>query len=246
MQDAIEAAYQADIFFVAAAGNSGTDNDATPHYPSSYPNGNVIAVMATDGNDNRVDEPGWWASSYGATSVDIAAPGLYIWSTVLGTGYDNYSGTSMATPHVSGAMAMLRGRFPGITVDAGKSLLMNVGRDVLPSLAGKCVSGARLNLLKLISDPDTIAAQPDHRSGAFRPWPPTGSTCSWTAPADDATTMTGTCSGYDLRYAPAPIDDTNWAAATQIVGEPNPPRAGTAETFQRERPGVLAPRTTSR
>ena len=240
MYDAIEAAYAAEVFFVAAAGNSGTDNDASPHYPSSYANGNVVAVMATDMDDLPVNEPGWWATCYGATSVDIAAPGLFIWSTVLGTGYDNYSGTSMATPHVSGALAMLRGRFPNITVDAGKSLLMNVGRDPLPILAGKCVSGARLNLLKLISDPDEIApsqvvdlAATDVASNWIQ--------LAWTAPADDATTMTGTCTSYDLRYSTAPIDDTNWASATQIVGEPNPQPVGSAESFRVDDLAVSTP-----
>ena len=156
MEAAIEAANQADIFFVAAAGNSGTDNDSGPHYPSNYPNANVISVMATDHTDVRVNEPGWWASNYGATTVDIAAPGLHIWSTTPGNTYQDFSGTSMATPHVAGALAMLRGRFPNISVADGKNLLMTVGNDPLASLAGLCVSGARLNLLKLIGDPDTV------------------------------------------------------------------------------------------
>jgi subtilisin family serine protease len=231
MYDAIQAAYAQEIFFVAAAGNSGTDNDATPHYPSSYANGNVVAVMATDMDDRPVNEPGWWATCYGATSVDIAAPGLFVWSTVLGQNYDNYSGTSMATPHVSGALALLRGRFPNITVDAGKNLLLNVGRDPLSSLAGKCVSGARLNLLKLISDPDeTPPSQVTDlaASGVASNW----IQLTWTAPADDYTTMTGVCSAYDLRYSTSPIDDTSWATATQVIGEPNPQPPGSTETFR--------------
>ena len=87
MEAAIEAANEADIFFVAAAGNDGTDNDSGPHYPSNYPNANVISVMATNHNDVRVVEPGWWSSNYGATTVDIAAPGLHIWSTTPGNTY---------------------------------------------------------------------------------------------------------------------------------------------------------------
>jgi subtilisin family serine protease len=154
LEAAIQAAYAADIFFVAAAGNSGSDNDVTANYPSNYNVNNVIAVMATNNRDQRVVEPGWWSSSYGATTVDIAAPGLYIWSTTPGNTYQNFSGTSMATPHVAGAMAMLRGRFPSISVDDGKALLMNLGNDAVPALAGLCVTGARLNLLKLIADPD--------------------------------------------------------------------------------------------
>ena len=229
MYDAIEAANAQGIFFVAAAGNSGDDNDVTPHYPSSYANSNIIAVMATDMDDRPVNEAGWWSTCYGATSVDIAAPGLFIWSTVLGTAYDNYSGTSMATPHVSGAMAMLRGRFPTITVAAGKSLLLNVGRDVLPSLSGKCISGARLNLLKLVGDPDTIApgqitdlAASDIASNWIR--------LAWTATGDDGNT--GTATSYDLRYSTSPIDGSNWASATPATGLPNPQIAGSAETYR--------------
>ena len=75
LEAAIQAAYAADIFFIAAAGNSGSDNDVTANYPSNYTVPNVIAVMATNNRDERVVEPGWWSSSYGATTVDIAAPG---------------------------------------------------------------------------------------------------------------------------------------------------------------------------
>ncbi|MHB8077641.1 MAG: S8 family serine peptidase [Candidatus Krumholzibacteriia bacterium] len=227
MADAIQFAYDAGIFFVAAAGNSGDDNDVTPHYPSNYTNPNVISVMATDQFDNPVNEPGWWATCYGDTTVDIAAPGLYVWSTVLGNDYASYSGTSMATPHVSGALALLRGRFPDITVDAGKRLLLGVGRDVLPSLAGRCVSGARLNLLKLISDPDTIppgqVADLSVTEVASN-WVQLG----WTATGDDG--GVGAASAYDLRRATAPIDGVSWETATPIVGEPVPQPAGGAET----------------
>ena len=74
--DAINAAAAADIVFVAAAGNSGANNDVTPHYPSSYNAPNIIAVMATDHNDARSIWPSGNSSSFGATSVDIAAPGF--------------------------------------------------------------------------------------------------------------------------------------------------------------------------
>jgi subtilisin family serine protease len=230
LEAAIQAAYAADIFFVAAAGNSGQDNDVTANYPSNYNVNNVIAVMATNNRDQRVVEPGWWSSSYGATTVDIAAPGLYIWSTTPGNTYQNFSGTSMATPHVAGAMAMLRGRFPSISVDDGKALLMNLGNDVVPALDGLCVTGARLNLLKLIADPDVTlpSAVIDLAVGA------TASNwlqLNWTAPGDDG--IVGTTSSYDIRYAAAPItDQVSWDAATQVTGEPDPAVSGTAETMQ--------------
>ena len=230
MEAAIEAAYLADIFFVAAAGNDGTDNDVTPHYPSNYPNGNVISVMATDCTDSPVNEPGWWSTCYGATTVDIAAPGLHIWSTTPGNTYQDFSGTSMATPHVSGAMAMLRGRFPGISVDDGKNLLMTIGNDPLASLSGLCVTGARLNLLKLIGDPDTIPPS-DVTDLAAADVASNWVLLQWTAPGDDGTT--GTASSYDVRYALTPIlTGTDWDAATTVTGEPDPAVYGTTETMQ--------------
>ena len=230
MEAAISAAYAADIFFVAAAGNAGTDNDAGAHYPSNYDVPNVISVMATDHNDVRVNEPGWWASNYGATTVDIAAPGLHIWSTTPGNTYQDFSGTSMATPHVAGAMAMLRGRFPAISVDDGKNLLMTVGNDPLASLSGLCVSGARLNLLKLIAEPDTIppSAVIDLAGGAVASnW----AELTWTAPGDDD--IVGTASSYDMRWSLAPItDELAWDAATPATGEPHPAVYGTPESMQ--------------
>ncbi|NIN34381.1 MAG: S8 family serine peptidase, partial [Gammaproteobacteria bacterium] len=91
----------AGVLFVAAAGNEGQNNDLTPHYPSSYDRGNIIAVAATDQNDRRAA-----FSNYGPNSVDVAAPGVYIFSTIpTDASYgilDFMPGTSMATPHVSG------------------------------------------------------------------------------------------------------------------------------------------------
>jgi len=100
LYDAIQAANDQGIMFVAAAGNDGTNNDVTPHYPSSYDLDGLIAVTATDLNDQQ-----WY--NYGATSVDIGAPGRAILSTLPGNGYASWDGTSMATPHVTGATALL-------------------------------------------------------------------------------------------------------------------------------------------
>ncbi len=230
LEAAIVAANAADIFFIAAAGNSGVDTDASANYPSCYNVPNVIAVLATNNRDQRVVEPGWWSSNYGATTVDIGAPGLYIYSTIPGNAYDSFSGTSMATPHVAGAMAMLRGRFPTISVAAGKNLLMTIGNDPVPALSGLCVTGGRLNLLKLIGDPDVTnpGAVVDLATGAATS---NRMTLDWTAPGDDGNV--GTATSYDVRYAATPIvDQAGWDAATQATGEPNPSVAGTAETMQ--------------
>ncbi len=84
--DAISALRDEGILFIAAAGNEGVDNDASPHYPSSYDLYNIIAVAATDHNDELASLISW-GSNYGATSVDVAAPGVDILSTVPGDGY---------------------------------------------------------------------------------------------------------------------------------------------------------------
>lgn len=102
MADAIEESKNAGILFVAAAGNSGTNNDQRPHYPSNYQFDNVVSVAATTRNEGLAS-----FSCYGKRTVHIAAPGHETLSTVLRNGYKAYSGTSMATPHVSGAAALL-------------------------------------------------------------------------------------------------------------------------------------------
>src|SRR5262249_42799902 len=94
-EDAIDAMGRAGILFVAAAVNEAKDNDAIPAYPASYDSPSIISVAATDHNDRYA-----WFSDWGATSVDLAAPGELVWSTVPG-GYTWYSGTSMATPQVA-------------------------------------------------------------------------------------------------------------------------------------------------
>ena len=93
--EAIERANVAGVLFVAAAGNDGTNNDLTPMYPASYNLPNIISVAASDQNDERAN-----FSNFGPQSVDVAAPGVYVFSTVPG-GYDFKQGTSMAAPHVS-------------------------------------------------------------------------------------------------------------------------------------------------
>lgn len=148
LKDAIARAQAKGVVFVAAAGNDGADNDATPHYPSSYDLDNIVAVAATNRNDELAD-----FSNYGLTSVDLAAPGVSIYSTtfVSNTSYGSKSGTSMATPHVSGVFVLLAAEFP---LDSYSSLISRVltKTDPLASLAGKCVTGGRLNLYKAIQN----------------------------------------------------------------------------------------------
>ncbi|MCA9008204.1 MAG: S8 family serine peptidase [Planctomycetaceae bacterium] len=103
--EAVARAERKGVLFIAAAGNTGgtgNNNDQRPSYPSSLPQANVISVGAIDVKDQRGS-----FSHYGRQSVDIGAPGVEILSTVRNNGYDTFSGTSMATPHVAGAAALV-------------------------------------------------------------------------------------------------------------------------------------------
>jgi subtilisin family serine protease len=132
MRDAIRASHS---LFVAAAGNNGRNNDQTGNYPSNYPLSNIIAVAATDANDQRAS-----FSNYGPTTVDLAAPGMNILST-LPTGYGQLSGTSMATPHVAGVAALLLAQDLGLTTNELKWRIMQ-GVD---PLGLPVLTGGRLN-----------------------------------------------------------------------------------------------------
>ncbi|HEX7332718.1 MAG TPA: S8 family peptidase [Pyrinomonadaceae bacterium] len=140
--DVIRKAYENDILFVAAAGNSSVDNDRTPHYPSSYPN--VISVAALDRHDELASFSNW-----GVKSVMIAAPGVDILSTWLNNEYEEKSGTSMATPVVSGVAALMLAKNPRMTVEDLRKRLMD-STDPIVKLKGKTVSGGRINAAKAL------------------------------------------------------------------------------------------------
>lgn len=139
LADAIRAQGEAGITFVAAAGNHGTSNDVLPRYPSTFDLPNVISVAA-------INPTGVLAgmSDYGATTVDIAAPGTLIQSTYKGGTYGMLSGTSMAAPAVSGTVALLATVKPGITVGEVRSAILGSATPVA-ALAGKVATGGRLN-----------------------------------------------------------------------------------------------------
>jgi subtilisin family serine protease len=142
--DEITRANQNDMLFVAAAGNSSSNNDLTPTYPATYAVPNVVAVAATDNQDALAS-----FSNYGATTVHLGAPGVKILSTVLGGAYNSFSGTSMATPHVSGSAALLLTRC-SLNTAALKTLILS-SVDPIPSLAGRTITGGRLNLARAVA-----------------------------------------------------------------------------------------------
>jgi subtilisin family serine protease len=144
LKDAITFADSGGVLFVAAAGNDGTDNDTEPHYPSNYgapPHNlpNVIAVAATDHNDDLAD-----FSNFGDVSVHLGAPGEDVLSTIRDNDYDEFSGTSMAAPHVAGVAALVWAHHPSFTHHQVKQCILG-HVDVLPSLTGKVVTNGRLN-----------------------------------------------------------------------------------------------------
>jgi PKD repeat protein len=155
--DAVERAQQAGVLFVCAAGNESTDNEQLGFYPASYETDNVVSVLST----NRNDEMSFF-SNFGTVSVDIGAPGSAIYSAWFAAddSYNTIDGTSMATPHVSGALALMKARFP--TADYQQLMArLYASADPLPSLTDRCVTGARLNLAAAISTTNGVIADFD-------------------------------------------------------------------------------------
>jgi thermitase len=138
LEDVIRAAGDAGILFVAAAGNDGSDNDRRGHYPSHYDLPNVISVAALDRNDQLAS-----FSNYGAKTVHVAAPGKDILSTWLNDEYREASGTSMATPYVSGVAALIISSEPDISMKDLRARIL-AASDGLDSLKGKVSSGGRV------------------------------------------------------------------------------------------------------
>lgn len=124
---------------VIAAGNSGYDNDKRDAFPANYDLDNIVAVAATTRSDERSS-----FSQYGAKNVDVAAPGSQIYSTVPGGGYANKSGTSMATPHVTGVAGLIASAYPNASNAEIKERLIK-GSDPVPALNGLTVSNGRVN-----------------------------------------------------------------------------------------------------
>ena len=146
LEDAIRAAGEQGILFVAAAGNNSSDNDRSPHYPSNYDLPNVISVAALDRSDQLAS-----FSNYGVGTVDIAAPGKDILSTWLNDAFREASGTSMAAPQVAGVAALIVASDPKINVEDLKARLLQ-SVDKLDWLTDKVKTGGRLNAGKALEN----------------------------------------------------------------------------------------------
>lgn len=231
LRDAIADADAADVTFVAASGNEGRDSDLTPHYPSNFDVPNIVSVAASTAGDGLAD-----FSNYGVTTVDLAAPGVGILSTIPNGLYGYNSGTSMAAPFISGALALLLGRFPAMSHATARTVLF-ASADPVPALTGFVATGARLNVARMLEGFDAVAPGPvDDLAVAT-----IGSnriTLRFTAPGDDG--AVGTASRYDLRYGTAPFDPSTFPQAAPAIGIPPPVPAGTTQEIV---VGGLATRT---
>ena len=139
--EVIDEARSAGILFIAAAGNEYSDNDKTPAYPASYNLANVVSVAATDKEDKKAKFSNW-----GKKTVHVAAPGVKIYSSVLKGGYAEYSGTSMATPHVAGLAALLLSK--GVSYKDVRKTMMDTGDKVEINT----ISGTRINAESAVKD----------------------------------------------------------------------------------------------
>jgi len=152
LKDAIDSS---SALFICAAGNAGANSDITPQYPAAYPSPQIISVAASTYQDTLAS-----FSNYGINSVDLAAPGVSIYSTTKSGGYSYLNGTSMAVPYVTGTAALLKARNPSMTTSQIKSKILS-SCDVLASLSGKVATGGRLNAAKALDvSPPTPTPSP--------------------------------------------------------------------------------------
>ncbi len=221
--DAINAVAQSGILFVAAAGNYPQDipidNDQGAFYPSSYQTPNMIAVAATDSGDGLAS-----FSHFGAHSVTMGAPGVGIFSTFPNNTYGFLAGTSMATPHVTGAAALLCAANPNLSVNQLRALLSFNG-DLIPSLQGKTLSGRRLNVFKSLQAMSEGDTTPPGTVGGLQVASKTGRrlNLSWTASGDDG--AAGQASLYDISF----IDQTTNVVVPLI--DVSPTVSGSVQTI---------------
>jgi hypothetical protein len=221
VKDAVSAANELGILFIAAAGDYRSDTNFSKHYPASYDFPNVVSVASTDHNDDLS-----FLSNYGAQTVHLGAPGDEIYSTTPNNTYSYLSGTSMAVSHVTGVAALIKAQNPDISSDRVKAKIL-AAVDPLRLLEERSISGGRLNAYNSL-EKDSIQPSPaiDLRVTDKTFY---SVTLSWSATGDDR--RIGTAKLYDMRYSTALISEENWESATKTLGEPKPQSTGSTETY---------------
>jgi subtilisin family serine protease len=212
LSNALYAARQDGILVVTTSGDVSRNIDVTPYYPACYGLDNIVSVAYTTPNDTLGRYSG-----YGATNVDLAAPGVNIYAPTFTSdtayfGSPYLQGTSYAAAYVSGALALMLNRFPGETHQQIIGRLLQA-TDPLPDLAGKCVSGGRLNLLYALSPPVRLLAAIADGSFQLHVSSAPNQTCviqastnltDWTGIFTNATSAAGTFDFTDLTSASHP------------------------------------------
>ncbi|MHB0799555.1 S8 family peptidase [Bacillus thuringiensis] len=155
LYDAIQ---QSNSLFIAASGNNGTNADQTPMYPAAYSLSNILSVASITNKGSLSS-----FSNYGKTSVDVAAPGTDILSTLPNNSYGFYSGTSMATPHVSGVAALIQSAYPSYSPTEIKNKIMN-NTSPLSTLTNKVLTGGLINAGKALQtyQPISYESEPNN------------------------------------------------------------------------------------
>ena len=245
-EDIIEELNDAGILFVAASGNFERNSDIFPMYPASYDVPNIISVAATVFNDTIAS-----FSNVGARTVTMTAPGFTTQSTAPFNSYAVESGTSMASPHVAGAAALICAKHPNISVDKLKASLIYNG-EIIPSQLSKTLTARRLNAFNSLNAAAEDDITPPAPLTDFRLVTQNGRTLTlgWKASGDDGNT--GQTSLYDIRYSDTdPSSPAAFEAATPIspLGIPLPSVAGSFDSAVVEIPfrhtrGFIGIRTT--
>jgi subtilisin family serine protease len=217
--DAINQLNSTGILFVVAAGNEARDNFSFPDYPANYDVPNVIAVASTNSNDFLSS-----FSNFGARVVSIGAPGSSILSTTPNNTYSFFSGTSMSSPHVAGAAALICAANPSITAAQLRGVLAFTG-DRISALETRTTTGRRLNVANAMASALENDVTAPAAAANLRVEGQTGRsvTLAWTAPGDDGNA--GTVADYDFFFV-----NSTGQARTLLPTTLVPAPAGTQQT----------------